>query len=664
MESLEKTIMPGYEITYNEFGSEGISGHLWSYVKVNSYQSAPQFSEDGVTHYSTQHTLSGTAMLEQSGETLLDVINKARTKLQKVGRNLVIKLDDVEMVNVGNDDYSKNGGLASEPRDYPNLNAKTDIMGYPRCNFEITKFFGTENAVVNFTFVWMESLVDSLVGDNDDENAIHILSHQWRNRFAISENGLQSWTVEGTLHVMPTNVTCAANTTYYGSNPDNYRALVMPIIPPNFRIKSMNWATDPTGQKLIYSIAMQEHARGLPYPAKTGSGTFSFKKSLDSQSGLLGIKSFSAELEGDGRSNPKALLSALLSASTTRIKWTGEGKDLITSIEVTENDIFSKKRISLRITAKGMPDQSQNNDNLEDLSLSGLNFGIFDDFVPHNAAHAAAPTPYGGALIGAYKKKLFMPYEIYTLGDFPRATSVSHGGTQTGVPDVSGNGVIQSSMCTDGYDEKYYQFTQDVIGIPPTQEDSDLSGEVTEPSAEDELARYLKVKGTERVSVKNNIVTFTSHGRDYKASVPWQVEAPTVITESEYILTRLGDPPPMMLYKHDSASGIVLEERTAVEAGDIDSNGNKLYTRTVYRKVQLLSGFENDIIEDGKATKTYTFTGGGDVDLVVNYIHLSPKLATPYDPRIQTEAEIESTSQIGSLPDIHVYELDFSVPIG
>ena len=657
--------MPGYEITYNEFGSEGITGHLWSYVKVNSYQSAPQFSEDGVTHYSTAHTLSGTAMLETGAESLSAVINKARTKLQKVGRNLIIKLDNVVMANVGNDDYSKDGGLASEPRSY-SVNAKTDIMGYPRCNFEITKFYGTENAVVNFTFVWMESLVDTLVGDGDDENAIHILSHQWRNRFAISENGLQSWTVEGTLHVMPTNVTCYANTTYYGSNPDNYRALVMPIIPQNFRIKSMNWATDPTGQKLIYSIAMQEHARGLPYPAKTGTGTFSFKKSLDSQAGLLGVKSFSAELEGDGRSNPKALLSALLSASSTRIKWTGKGKDLITSIEVTENDIFSKKRISLRITAKGMPDQSQDNENLEDLSLSGLNFGIFDDFVPEHATLASAPNPYGGALIGAYKKKLFMPYEVYTLGDFPRATPVSHGGTQEGVQDVSGNGTIQPSMCSDYADgEKYYVFTQDVIGIPPTQEDSDLSGEVTEPSKDDELARYLKVKGTERVSVKNNIVTFTSHGRNFKASVPWQVEAPTIITESEYILTRLGDPPPMMFYKHDDDSGIVLEERTAVEAGDIDSNGNKLYTRTVYRKVQLLSGFDNDIVGDDNTARTYTFVDGGDLVLVVNYVFITAnRLATPYDPRIQTEAEIESTWQIGNKPDTNVYELDFHVPIG
>jgi hypothetical protein len=424
----------------------------------------------------------------------------------------------------------------------------------------------------------------------------------------------------------------------------------------------MDWATDKTGEKLIYSIVMQEHARGLPSPARRGSGSYRFKKSLDAQGGLLGHKIFDAELEGDTKADTRLLLRALLNASAARIRWTGPAKDLITSIEVRENDIFSKKLIGLRITAMGMSDDSQTA--RPGMPLSGINFGVFDDFVPTNAEIATSPDVYGSPLIGAFKKQVFLPYADYTVTDFPRAQLMGVSGTETLSGDNLAGGVtIEENACIPNIDENVYlvDTESDLVTIPPPNQGDDYSGDETEPSEEASVSKYLNVRGTEKLGVKTHIKAFSTYG-DPPVHLPWQVELPTIILESEYTLTRLSYPPPMMNFKMP-LNAIVLDEQTRVDLGDLDSNGNRMYIRLTNRKIQFPFNSEvtNDLPEQS-ITNTWV---AGDLSVTLKYYYTTGKdIHRPYDVRIESEDSITGMDIFQGTGANEFYPVDFTIPLG
>jgi hypothetical protein len=646
-----------YEITYNNFGSAGSAHYQWDRIRVQNYQSTPLFEEDTQSHWTTQHTLSGTALLTTS-DNLDTVIDNARTKLQKVGRNLFIQLDDVTIVDVGNNTFNKSSGIASTDDTFE---GKSDTAGYPRCTFEINKFYGSQNAMVSFTFVWHETKIDT-VGGEDAQTNWSVLSHQWRQRFSIAEDGLQTWTVEGTLHTRPWDTPDCGSGANYGRNPDSYRRLVMPGIPTNFRVKRMDWATDKTGEKLIYSIVMQEHARGLPVPARRGTGSYRFKKSLDAQGGLLGDKIFDAELEGDAKSDPRLLLGALLDASQARIRWAGTGKDLITSIEVRESDIFSKKLIGLRVSARGMPDEAQS-ERLTGVPLSGINFGIFEDFVPENAELATSPDVYGSALIGSFKKQIFLPYAAYNVSDFPRAQLLGAPGSETtSTNNLAGGVTIEQNECIPAIDESVYLIdtTADVVIIPSPDEGEFLAGDENEQSEEDEQAKYLNVRGVERVGLKTHIQAFSTYGNN-PVHLPWQTGLPSLYIESEYTLTRLSAAPPMIMFKIPK-NFIVINEQTSIEAGELDSNGNRMFTRLIKRKIQMLYGHTDDNWEENVLSQNWS-VGGINVTLQYKYPTM-PAIHRPYDARVDGETSVSENTIFDGTGADAFYPVEFSLPIG
>ena len=652
----------GYEITYNAFGSGGADENFkWKYIKVQTYTSKPEFSEDDQTQWSTHHTLSGTALLDSSGEGVETAIQNARKKLSKPGRNLLISLDGATaFVDVGNDSFSNLAGTGDTPA------GNSDAASYPRCTFDINKFYGSKNAMISFTFEWKETMID---GIEDGEDNWHVLSHSWRQSFSIAETGLQTWTVEGVLHVKPYATSCsslAAADVKYGRNPDSYRRLVMPALPSNFRVKSMQWATDKTGEKLIYTVTMQEHARGLPAPGKTGTGSFRFKRSLSSEGGMLGIKTFDAELEGDANTNTMELLSALLDASTKRIGWVGTNKDIVTSIEVRESEIFSKKRIGLRVTAMGTDTKFVE-------GLSGAvpdpdnitNFGIFSDFVKDHGA--IAPDAYGGALIGSFKKQMFIPYAGYSTATFPKAQllGIDDSGTTVG-PDSSGDGgALNKNDCAYSIEEENYVFVDTPV-TDDTTAHRDLTGPIlNDTTIEPTSYKYLKIRGTERLGVKHHNVVLSTLGNT-PTQIPWAVALPDIILESEYTLTRHDLAPPMLHFKLPKYS-TVLDEQTSVEAGEVDGNGHRVFTRHIRRKVQLLMGWENPDIDQDSVEVEWTSPGAGDTGFTVKARYFYPKIETmsrPYDLRTDLHSNIlagDIFSGIAGSTD-H-YPISFDVPV-
>jgi len=406
---------------------------------------------------------------------------------------------------------------------------------------------------------------------------------------------------------------------------------------------------------------MQEHARPLPKPARKGRGTFTFKKSLDGQAGLLGVKVFDAELEGDARADTRELLGALLDASTTRIQWTGTGQDLITSIEVRESDIFSKKRIGLRITARGMPEDAQTGKDANiGLPLSGINFGIFDDFVPEFAEVATPPDAYGAPLILSFKKQMFLPYNDYEV--LPKAKLLGMPGSEVEISDGTNVSAIEEWSCAEEVTETEYQWQGDFdpVGIPSPNSKWDLSGDVTEQSEGSQEFKYLNVKGTEQLAIKSNIQLFSAHSKDSIVTVPWQVDAPTIIWESTYTMSRLRKPPPMLFLKQPK-TGIILSQESSVEDGGIDSAGNHIYIRKITRRVQLLYGTNDPAIPEIHKQVTFTFQDEAELDMVIHYIDFDglDYQSKPYNLQHEEENAVADSYML----DTEIgYPLNFSFP--
>ena len=663
-----------YKVTYNGFGTGGGDDLAWDYIKVQSYTSKPLFSEDDQTHWTTHHTLSFTALLKCDSGNIDDVLNNCKKKLSKQGRRLLIVVNDGSADNTIADtgiDTSSNLNNLTTGED---VVANTDQRLYPRVSFNINKFYGNKNAMVSVTVEWRESIADTV---DDAENQWFVLSHQWRQAFNIQENGLQSWTVEGTIHVKPYLNSSEAGSddstdVLHGTNPDAYRRVVMPMIPSNFRVQSMNWGIDPTGEKLVYRIILQEHARALPKPGKVGSGSFRFKKSVvgGGGGGLLGTKVFDAELEGDANCDERSLLAALLSASEARINWTPPQQDWVQSIEIREVDIFSKKRIGINIIAQGMDKNvTASMEGLASGTLPEAGFGIFTKFVDKDQ-EAIAPDPYGSALIGAYKKKLFITHGGYTNVTFPKAYPIKLTDSNTEGTDPYSNVTLGDMAAHEAPPvvENTYLINEDALSDDQGESPhGDLTGSFTD-DAESEISqdgKVLRVEGSERLGVKHNTTVFSAGGTAGAYHVAWQTGAPEIYIESEYTISRHDKAPPMLQYKLPK-NAIVLDEQTSVDSGQMDGSGHKLYTRNIKRKVQLLYGWETDEVEENFTTSNWVFNSS-EVSFTLNYSYPNVNhMFRAIDIRTDDEFDITNNDVSNGIPGTpreEFFPVSFSIPI-
>ena len=650
-----------WEVTYNNFGSEGASGFQWQGLRIDEYRTEPLLAEDGQTHYSTKHTMSGTALLvvtvDEVGQGALETaIITAQQKLTKQNRRLVIKVNGTTLADSGSNDFDDDGGLADQ--DDTALDPSTDEAGYPRSHIILSEIYGSSNALVSWSFEWLDIRIRTADGESA-ANQYDVLSHQWRQQFRIAENGLQEWRVEGTLHVKPYPGTATANSTLLGPNPDAYRRLVMPVIPPGFRVKSMDWATDKTGERLVYALAFQEHARRLPKPARRGTGTFTFSRSLMGEGGLLGTKVFEAELEGDAGASTSDLLRSLLDSSTQRIVYAGPGRDLIIQQQIREYDIYSKKRIGIKIVARGYDAAFQAQSGGAPLPQIPVNFGILSDFIGSRSQVALAPDAYGSKLIGSFKRRLFVPYGYGTGTDsFPRAELVALSGSPV-------EGDIDNTFPAESDATETTHEIPAEEDVPGTVEGWPVPrGDEAGMQQEDEMqAHYLQVRGVERFVYQPNLVVLSTYCEPV-AQIVWPERPPTVILESEYTVTRHGEPPPPIRFATPT-NGIVLEETTSLDAGAPDANDNRTYRRDYRRRVQIVAGVVGGSISWRNNRATMTFGDGSKLTITYMFPVFPAMSNRPADPRTDNPNEVMSAEIFDTVHTIlHMYTLDVDIPIG
>jgi hypothetical protein len=327
-------------------------------------------------------------------------------------------------------------------------------------------------------------------------------------------------------------------------------------------------------------------------------------------------------------------------------------------------DIFSKKRVGLTVQAQGLGDDAMSFFDSQG-SLPTSNFGIFTSLIK-DGQEAIAPNVYGSALIGAYKKQLFITHAGYSRGNFPKAQPFNIlNSPTTGTDPYSGN-EMQSNSCIVNVPEVVYDLPSDLIidPPPPGPADGDLTGDFGS-DAEGEIsqdAKVLKVVGSERLGIKHDFAIVPMVSGSYISQFAWALGPPTIILESEYTITRHDKTPPMLMFKV-SDDALVLEEQTSVDTGSIDASGRKLYTRHHKRKVQLLY-----YMADGVEYSFYNFTAtiGGHTIHKRIYMAQVGKMFRAADARTDDVGEVQANTVFNGLPGASVdefFDVEFSVPM-
>ena len=584
--------MPKWNIIYNGFGSQvsglgGVPGATsrWNHVKVQTQRSVPVYSTDGVSIETMRHTITGTALITSDTEANFNTtLKNARNALTKApaknkGLEIYISADGTTPdsgVEFATSDVTDGIVTATQTHSYTGVfqdnsmsviysGSNEDDYGLPICEFTINEIKGTLTAIVGFTITWHKYEPPSGAG------AFDVLSHVWSQEHEISRRGLARITITGQLRVK--NFTTddgqglGGTDATRGTDPDRYRSLVMPVIPFNFRLENMRWATDTAGTTLNYTVTLQEHARPLPAPAKDGSGSFSYRRT-NTGPGYRGIKTFQGELEGDGSSNPGQLLASLIDCASTRISFGGANVDdpidQIVSLEVTESDIFSRRRIGLKVVALGM----QVTDPIgEGPGGPDPGFNVLGSFFTEDHLNSSPPNEYGNRLIKSVKRQLFIPYDPSTNNEY----------STTNFPQALMADATTFSADSSDYMVDEIVTVDDTGGVPDGYESE---GNIDETKHSEQP--YTMVSGKESVQIDNNYRVVSGCGL-YSPDMVYQIGKPKVFLVSEYVMSRMNKPPTKFLLTKPN-NGLITEQSFDIERGPIDANNNREY-RGVFRRV-------------------------------------------------------------------------------
>jgi hypothetical protein len=604
-----------WEIRYNGFGTSATNPETesdWYAVTVESYAATPVYADDGISKKAFRHSLRGTAIIRERTEAeFFATINRATDAFGPVG----------EALYVASDAYTSGDDLLYVFD--PGTDTATTI-GFPRADITVNRVAGTLAAFVGFSIEWETAVAAPDTAESS------VLTHWWSQQWSQDEVGLWSWTVNGELVV---SLEALGAGDEFSTNPDAFRELVYPRLPPNFRHEASQFAVSPSGDALIYSITAKEHARPIPSPARRGKASFTWRRDAGSAASLLGIKVFEAELEGDANAGRNELLAAAVRTSLNRIVWGGPGADRIISVEVTEDDAFSRNIVRLSVVAQAIgsavPFTITNPVTRQRVSLGTPLVGALDGLDP-----ARRPNAYGAALVRGVRRGIVGTYEAVSKAEYEGAAGAAE---QVYTYDDAGVGTILTTPVVGGAETDFI-----------TKEHGD--------------AQYQRVTAQEAVSPVYNRHLFLPADPAFPA-IPIQRSAPLVRIYSRVTMVRLRKAPEK-IFLAVPEGGVVKFEDWKVELGGLDANNNRTFVAVFERVVELSTTATNGGVFP---TQSVSIPGFGTVP----FTSFTPSfMALPGDPRTESPNGIRSRSVFDPHPrhnppdDVFQFGLPAGPPYG
>lgn len=587
-----------WQIDYNTFGSNGVANFDWDAIEIEQYEATPIFAQDNTTVETTEHTLSGRAIVSSTTPTaFVTSIANARKYLGQPGKKLVIKNGSDAFVELDPDAEPVTSG---------------DRLASPRCEFKINEIYGGLTAIVAFKLVW-HRLEDPLPGDNA---VYHVLSHVWAQEFNRLEHGQWERTIRGAITVRADAPAAGDGVaSNQGPTPDRYRGLIMPNLPSGYvYVEPMKFVADESATRLVYELVQRQVASNMPGRAVRGRARFKWARSLAQGGDALGRKIFHMELSGDNNVSKVDLLTEAVLASHTRIRWADTPQsvgDFIESLEIEEPDGINENSISMTVIAKALDRQ---NSNLAD--FTPLNPGVdLETLITSTTSPYQAPNPWGASLIHAVRRTLYVPSEV----DGPTAATFPHA---TATPIT--NPVTQSVIAQGP-----------VVAAASSAPTIPLAG-VEQITREHEAAPYHHFKVRERIRHVTNTIAMPSMSLDAPDRL-YQMTGPSVRLVTEIEIVRHGSSPPRVFLNQPQGSRLV-DEDWNVSGGNVDTKGSRTFVAVYTRELEII-----DIGQPGWDTVVINIpgVGGGGGATFTAWRPISNVIGFPFDPRFAT-AELAS----------------------
>ncbi len=508
-------------------------------VKIDEWHSIPVYEVDGLSHGTTEHRVSGTALISNTtAATFEDRLLSARTLLTRPRGALVIDLDGQSHIN---------------------LAAGGDDADGPFGDFRISDPVTPLCSVVSFDVQFFQYEITGAETRGD------VIAHRWTQEWEIGADGLMRHTVAGSLRVIASALATAAASINIGSNPDAYRELIVAPLPPGFRRERMLFATDDTGNRLLYTVEDKEYGRDLPAPATTGTGSFRWERTMGSKLGMLGVKVFECELTAPPSVSTRDLLAAAVEVSKQKITYAGLKPDIIHSIRVSEPDLFNENKIGYRVMATG----ASVIEGQRGGQISPPNFDLYQDLISDAGLAGYADLPiYAHNAIRSLRRTLYAPVDcdgntaLLHLAGVPKS-----GWEQNNAYDIDLLAVTAPAAVFDGTD-------------PSVSDGQDIAaeGHVTAPYMYFDAKDRIEVKDTGMVLLRSNVIN--------TPDAPVQLHKPEVYMFTEIAMSRLGSAPGRPMRPLPVGS-VVKSESFRVSTGELDANNKRLFTAAFTRVVQL-----------------------------------------------------------------------------
>ena len=498
-------------IAYNGFSS-------WKNLSIDSYSATPVYADDGISRVSTEHVLRGAALISETTQSAFDTtLTAAHTKLVRDGETLD--------VNIGSQDIF--------------LSTDRDDMDGPQGSFEIRRVVGALAAHVGFQIKWWQTVADS------GETIADVISHTWTQEFVVDASGNQTRTVAGTLIVRANTEATGEGDEDEGNNPDAWRKTVMPELISGFRRERMSFATDKTGNRLLYIIEDREYPRDIPSPAYTGNGRFSYHRDIGN---MMGIKRMEVEFAAPRSVGAGELLNSALKCIKNRIDMSGEGgADNVISIEIVEPALFRENRVRLSVVAWGTDtglEITPNFDSVNDV-MSGL-----EGYEDHS--------PYGDRLVRSVRRALSRPEDSI-------------------VPKAEHEDAIEGAVTQYTFDDPIYD---------EVTEQLEHMGIQVIGSEDHDQYPYTQVHIVDRINVIDTGVRWLKPNDLLASDISVQVRRPTVFYRSETVMARNGRAPDR-LFNQAPFGSIVRRDEFHIEAGPVGVNNEYTFVASHLREVEL-----------------------------------------------------------------------------
>lgn len=586
----------------------GFSG--FQHVRVARMEHLPDASPEKGSRGVTRHRIEGDAIIKGTGSNLLStVLPDLTARLNRNGMPLLIKV-------IGPSGGSSDHVIVDV--------AEGDDRTGPYPEVRIVEIVGTDTAIVQWSFEWFRIYsqsggplarvrefvmqasftVDEIGMTRIDKRGYITLAKSGSNPTtppslapASSLGALATPPPTGYQNAVSTrdrivdyqNVATGGNdpTAAY---PDEYRRLVCGYLLPGFRRTEQRYMVDESRTTMAFQIVEQEFARGLPSPARRARVDFSFERQILADTGdnnAMGIKRFTAEIEGHNGTSPADLLALAVRLSQNRIVWATTATanaDMIRRMAVHEIDMTNRNAIALEIEA--MASSTINLQNPADNTPTAFASNTTNMLKDILSAISLAPTG-GGETISFTFTQATQPDAYGQFGVY-RITPAWYD-PELAVANRNWNTarIIAASEKQDAvYEFPQAVFTSivmDAVKHHVGRDRKKLRKDQTVPANP-----YLTLKSAEVYESVTNAIVAPSCDLTGADKV-FQIGKPTVVVRQRVAATRMNAAPEREFLARGS-QGVTIDESFRVHGGMADVNGNRIMAAVFERTYRCRDG--------------------------------------------------------------------------